>query len=493
MNKYQQIGKTNNGDNVSIWRRKPIDFRERDESKNNLTKSLGVFDLTALGIGAIIGTGIFVLTGIAAAKYAGPGLVISFIISGVAAVLAAMIYAEMATAIPLAGSAYTYSYVTLGEYTGWLVGWNLVLEYAVAAGAVSAGWSAYLSTLFKSAGYTLPKLFTTSPLQGGIINLPAVVITLVITFLLISGSRQGSLFNRIIVIIKLSVILVFLFVGATRVNPANWHPFLPFGFTGAVKGAAIIFFAYIGFDAVATAAEEVRNPEKNLPMGIISSLGISTILYILVALVLTGLVSYRMLNTAAPVATALLATGIRWGGFLVSVGAMAGLSSVLFATIFAQSRIFFAMSRDGLIPSFLSQIHPRYQSPYLITIITGIFVALIGGFLPVYALAEMANIGTLTAFFVTSIGVLVLERIVPPENLSFRVPFAPYLPILSAVSSGYLALNLPAVTWIRFVVWVIIGTAIYLAYGYRHSKLAVYSGPSSILQPIPLFKRRKLK
>lgn len=471
------------------FRRKPVDFTASDDKGKGLKKTLGLFDLTALGLGAIVGTGIFVLTGIAAARYAGPGIVLSFIIAGAAAILAALVYAEMAAAVPLAGSAYTYAYVTLGEVWGWLVGWNLILEYVVAAGAVSAGWSAYLTTLLTSAGIGIPRPFTASPTEGGIINLPAVLITLFMAFLLVRGARKGSLVNQIVVLIKLSVILAFIIIGAGRINPANWQPFFPYGIWGAVKGAAIIFFAYIGFDAVSTAAEDVRDPQRSLPRGILSSLGISTLLYILVAIVLTGLVSYPRLDTPAPVAAALLSVGFRWGSLLVSVGALAGLASVLFATIFAQSRIFFAMARDGLIPSGLSGLHPVYGSPYRVILIIAAAVSLIGGFLPVSVMAELANIGTLSAFFATSLGVLRLEKIIEPDRLRFRVPFSPYLPMLSALVSLYLALNLPPLTWVRFLVWGLIGLLIYRAYGYRHSNLSQGAGYRGLL-PAPAYKRR---
>lgn len=477
---------------MDVLRRKDLSKAVEDSGKKGraLVKHLGVLDLTALGIGAIIGSGIFVLTGVVAANYAGPGIVISFIISGVAAGLAALMYAEMATAIPLSGSAYTYSYVTLGEIVAWLIGWNLVLEYAVAAGAVAVGWSAYFTSLLNADGMSIPRWLSSSPTEGGVINLPAVGITLLIAGLLIRGMKQGSLVNSIVVFIKLTVILIFIAVGITLVKPVNWQPFLPYGFMGAIHGAAVIFFAYIGFDAVSTAAEEVRKPRRDLPVGIILSLGASTILYITVGLILTGILPYSQLNTAAPVAKALLSAGIRWGSLLVSIGALAGLSSVLFATIFAQSRIFFAMSRDGLIPKLFSRLHPRYQTPYVVTAITGLFVILIAAFLPVRILAEMANIGTLSAFFATSIGVLVLERKTPAENLSFRVPFSPYLPVISALFSLYLALNLPLVTWIRFGVWILIGLIIYYFYGYRHSTLYQASRPVPFAVLQPAFKKK---
>lgn len=477
---------------MSLLRRKHIDFREQnDTGYQRLSKSLGVLDLTALGIGATIGTGIFVLTGIAAASYAGPAVALSFVISGIAAALAALVYAQMAAAVPAAGSAYTYAYVTLGEFFAWLVGWNLLLGYGVAAGAVASGWSAYLASLLAAVHIYLPTALTSSPVQGGILNLPAALLPLLITYLLIRGAQQGAVFNRVVVLVKLLVILVFLTVGASRVDPSNWVPFFPLGVMGAVKGAAVIFFAYIGFDAVATAAEEVKNPQRNLPLGIIASLGISTVLYILVALVLTGLVSYKYLDTAAPIAQALLAVGIRWGSFLVSIGALTGLASVLFATTFALSRVLFAIGRDGLLPQWLSNIHPRYHSPYRITMAVGLFVSLVGAFLPVAAVAEMANIGVLSAFFFTSLSALALEKKIPAEKLPFRVPASPYLPVLSAIISAYLAFNLSRLTWMGFLAWTALGILVYFVYGYKHSHLnRMEQGQAGLLQARPLFKRR---
>ena len=477
---------------MSLLRRKRMDFQKQFASSyRRLPKFLGIVDLTALGIGATIGTGIFVLTGIAAARYAGPAVALSFVISGIAAALAALVYAEMSAAVPVAGSAHTYVYVTLGEFLAWMVGWSLVLGYGVAAGAVASGWSAYLASLLASVHIHLPPAFTSSPVQGGIVNLPAALLPLFITYLLIRGAQQGATFNRIVVLVKLAVILVFLAVGVLRVDPSNWTPFFPLGLMGAIKGAAVIFFAYIGFDAVATAAEEVKNPQRNLPLGIIASLGISTVLYILVALVLTGLVSYKYLDTAAPIAQALLAVGIRWGSLLVSLGALTGLASVLFATTFALSRVLFAIGRDGLLPEWLSKVHPRHRSPYRITIAVGLFVSLVGALLPVAAIAEMANIGVLSAFFFTSLAALALENKVPREKLPFRAPLSPYLPTISALVSAYLAFNLSRLAWIRFTLWFALGIVIYFGYGYKHSHLnQTGQPPAGPLQPRPLFKRR---
>lgn len=479
---------------MSIWRTKPVDQVPDKEESKGLRRSLGAFELTALGVGAIIGTGIFVLTGVAAARFAGPGIIFSFIIAGVGSALAALVYAELASAVPVAGSAYTYTYVAVGELIAWLIGWNLVLEYTVAAGAVSVGWSAYFGNMLQSIGLVLPHWAVASPLAGGLVNLPAIGIALIVTGLLVLGTKESVLINSIVVFVKLAVIALFIAIGVFHVSPANWKPLLPFGPGGVVRGAAIIFFAYIGFDAVSTASEEVRNPQRNLPIGIIASLLISTTLYIVVAIILTGIVRYTGLNTAAPVATALLAAGVAWASGIVSVGALAGLTSVLLVMLYGQSRIFFAMSRDGLLPDVFAKVHPRFKTPFLITTITGLVVAALSGFLPVTVLAEMANIGTLSAFLVVAIGVIVLRRTNPELPRPFRTPFVPYLPVISFLFSLYLMINLPLLTWIRFVIWVTIGFVLYFAYGYRHSRLAVAPGPpgeAARLRPIPALKPLK--
>lgn len=458
--------------NTSIWRKKPIDKLLAEKETSKLRRSLGPVDLVALGIGAIIGTGIFVLTGVAAAQYAGPALILSFVVSGIAAALAALTYAELAAMIPVAGSAYTYAYASLGEFAAWVVGWNIILEYLVAAAAVAVGWSAYFGELLHSLGILLPAALTRSPLAGGMINLPAVLIALLIASLVTAGTRESTAVNKIIVTTKLSVVLLFIILGARYVNPANWHPFFPYGFAGIMHGAAIIFFAYIGFDAVATAAEETRRPQRDLPVGIIGSLAICTVLYILVTAVLTGLVPYTQLNVASPVATALLKAGITWAGGLVSVGALAGITSVLLVVIYAQTRVFYAMSRDGLLPPVLSLVHPRFRTPYVNTLLVGFAVALLAGLIPIEIIAQLANIGTLTAFIVVAIGVLVLRKTNPDAPRPFRVPLSPYLPLLSIAFSGYLILSLPHLTWIRFGVWMALGTAIYFLYSYWRSNLA---------------------
>lgn len=458
----------------TLLRTKPVEISMKEANatgKRALARTMSALDLTALGVGAIIGTGIFVLTGVAAANYAGPAVVISFIISGMAAGLAALCYAELASMVPVAGSAYTYTYSSLGEIVAWLVGWNLILEYLVAGGAVAVGWSSYFGDMLKSIGINLPGILTLSPLEGGIINIPAVLITLLMTWIAIRGTRDSAEAAKYIVSIKVAVILLFIIVGLFKINPANWVPFTPFGFTGIIHGAAIVFFAYIGFDAVATAAEEVRNPKKDLPRGIIGSLFISTALYILVAGILTGMLKYTQLNTPSPITAALLAVGVRWASAFISIGALAGLTSVLLAVIFAQSRVFFAMSRDGLLPPVFAKIHRKYKTPYLDTLIVGLAVSFLAAFLPVGLLAEMANIGTLSALTVVSLGVIILRKTRPDIERPFAVPLVPFLPAISVIFCLYLMINLPYVTWIRLVVWIGIGLLVYFMYGIKHSSL----------------------
>lgn len=478
---------------MAAWRVKPIDalLTEKESGPQNLHRILGPFDLTALGLGAVIGTGIFVLTGVAAARYAGPGVIISFIVAAVVSSLAALVYAELASSIPVAGSAYTFTYTSLGELLAWLVGWNLVLEYAVAAGAVSIGWSSYFVNLMESVGIVLPRALTSPPSAGGLINLPALFIAVVITALIISGTRQSASANRIIVVLKVGILILFIILGIRHIDPSNWQPFLPFGTAGIFHGAAIIFFAFIGFDAVSTAAEEVKNPRRDLPFGIIASLFLATILYIAAATVLTGIVRYPSLDTASPMASALLAIGLKWGSALIATGALAGLTSVILVTMYAQSRIFFAMSRDGLLPPIFSRIHPRLRTPLHNSLIIGAIVASMGSFLPITIVAELANIGTLTAFMAVSIGLLLLRRTRPDLQRPFKVPAVPWIPLASFTAALYLAFNLPVFTWIRLAVWVTLGLIIYFCYGYYHSKLGTRQYSPVVLRLKGLSPARK--
>ncbi len=454
-----------------LLRKKPIGRLEAQAYRNQLNRSMGALDLTALGIGAIIGTGIFVLTGVASALYAGPAVVISFLISGFAAGLAALCYAELSAMVPVAGSAYTYAYTAMGELIAWLIGWNLILEYLVAAGAVAVGWGSYFADMLSSIGVDLPVALTHSPFEGGVFNLPAVVISLLVMLLVIRGTKESAKLTKIIVAVKLLVVALFIIVGVFYVHKKNFTPFTPYGFPGIIQGSAIVFFAYIGFDAVSTAAEEVRNPKRDLPRGIIASLIVSTVLYVLVALVVNGMMPYTELNTPSPISTALLSVGIRWASAFISVGALAGLTSVLIAVIFAQTRIFFAMSRDGLLPPLFGRVHKRFETPYVGTLIVGVLIALVGAFFPVDLIAQMANIGTLSALAVVAIGVIILRRTQPGLERPFKVPWVPFLPALSALMSAYLMINLPLATWVRFVIWIVIGIVIYALYGRKHSAL----------------------
>lgn len=456
---------------MNILRTKSIDRLLAGAEKKQLKKTLGASDMIMLGVGCIIGTGIFVLTGVAAAKYAGPGIMLSFVLSGLACAFAALAYAELAAMVPIAGSAYTYSYAALGEIIAWMVGWNLILEYSVGASAVAAGWSGYVVGLLKSAGINLPKAFTAVPADGGIVNLPAMFIAIFLSLLLVRGTKESATLNKVLVVIKLAAVFIFLALAGPKVNPVNWTPLMPYGFSGVAAGAAIIFFAYIGFDAVATAAEECRNPNRDLPIGIVGSLIVCTILYIAVAGVLTGVVPYQLLNNTEPVAFALREIGYNIGSALVGTGAIAGITTVLLVLMYGQTRIFFAMSRDGLIPASICKIHPKYGTPHVITIVAGIAVALIAGFTPIGVIAELTNIGTLFAFVVAAIGVFVLRRERPDIARPFRCPAVSVIAPLAVISCGYLMFNLPGETWVRFFIWSAIGLIVYFAYSYRNSTM----------------------
>lgn len=457
---------------VNLLRKKSIEQLIMDsQEKSGLKKALGALDLTALGIGAIIGTGIFVLTGVAAAKFAGPALVLSFVVSGLACALAALVYAEFASMVPVAGSAYTFSYASLGEFFAWIIGWDLMLEYALACSTVAIGWSGYFVKLLEACGIHLPAWGTLSAASGGFINIPALVIALLITWLISLGVKESATVNNVIVAVKLVAVLVFILVAVFYVKPANWHPFMPFGWNGVFQGAAIVFFAYIGFDAVSTAAEEVKNPQKDLPRGIIASLIVCTVLYIIVAALLTGVVSYTKLNVSAPVALALELIHQNWAAGFISLGAIGGITTVLLVMLYGQTRVFYAMSRDGLLPKVFSETHPKYKTPFKSTWLTGIVVSIIAALTPIDDVAEMVNIGTLAAFVFVSIAVIALRHSRPDIHRAFRCPWVPVVPVLAAVSSLFLMLKLPAVTWVRFAVWLVIGLVIYFTYGIKHSAL----------------------
>ena len=455
-----------------------------------LKRALGPFDLTMLGIGAIIGAGIFVITGQAAAQYAGPGIVISFMLSATACILAGLCYAEFASLIPAAGSAYTYAYAALGQIFAMIIGWDLVLEYLFAMSCVAVGWSGYVASFLKDFGIVIPAGLAATPFDfsptagwhwtGGLVNLPAVLIIVLLTALVAAGIRESAKANRVIVFIKMTAILLFIGFGIWYVSPQNWTPFIPentgefgsFGWSGILRGAGVVFFAYIGFDAVSTAAQETRNPQRDMPVGILLSLGICTVLYILVALILTGIIRYEYLNVPDPIAAGLNAVGpsLFWLRPIVKIGAIAGLSSVILVQIIAMSRIFFAMSGDKLLPPFLSRVHPKFRTPHVATILTGAAAMVFAGLLPIGVLGELVSIGTLFAFTVVCISVLVLRKTNPGLHRPFRTPFYPLVPILGAGTSILQMAGLPLGTWARFIIWFAIGMSIYFLYSRRMNR-----------------------
>jgi APA family basic amino acid/polyamine antiporter len=441
---------------------------------HRLRRALNAWDLTAIGIGCIIGVGIFVLPGVQAAHNAGPGIILSFAIASIACAASALCYAELAAMIPVSGSAYTYGYATLGEIFAWIIGWDLILEYMVAAILVSTGWSAYFVNLFKNGlGLTVPHALAASPFDKtpGVLNLPAVAIVLLITWLLVRGIKESSRVNLIIVIIKVSVVLFFIVAAVGHVNTALWRPFLPFGFKGAMTAAAIVFLAYVGFDAVSTTAEEAKNPQKDLPIGIMASLAVATVLYMAVAAIMTGVVPYRNLGVADPIALVLNTLNMPWASALISVGAIAGITSVLLVLIMGQPRILFAMSRDGLLPPFLSRVHDRYKTPYLTTWATGGVVAVAAALTPIDVSSELCSIGTLFAYIIVAAGVIVLRYAKPDIHRPFKAPLSPVLPAIGILLCAYLMISLPFVTWLRFLVWLVVGLAIYFGYSVKRSGL----------------------
>ena len=463
---------------TSLFRRKPISASHAlSQGEHALKRSLSAFDLTMMGIGGIIGVGIFVVTGVAAAKYAGPGVILSFVLSMLACIFTAFCYAEFASMIPSAGSAYNYSYATLGELVAWIIGWDLVLEYMVGAIAVAIGWSGYLANILKAAGLALPAWCSGAPgsTPGAILNLPAALIVLALTVLLTIGIKESAKVTSAMVFVKLTAVIIFIVAAAPHVNPANWTPFLPFGFGGVLNAAAIVFFAYIGFDAVSCASEEAKNPQRDIPIGIIASLVVCTILYIVVAALLTGVVPYTHLNTPAPVATVLDELGFRWGTALVSAGAVTGITSVLLILLMGQPRIFFSMSRDGLVWPWFTKVHPKFGTPYRAQMITGVIVATVAALIDIGTAAELTNIGTLFAFALVCGGVVILRVRQPDLPRKFRCPASPWFPLLGVVACVVLMTRLPMLTWIRFVVWMVIGLFIYFGYSRRNSLLAKVS------------------
>ena len=456
---------------MDLFRKKDIGALRSMAQNSGLTKNLGAFDLVFLGIGSVIGTGIFVLTGVGAALYAGPGISLSFVLASIACAFAGLAYAEYASMVPVAGSAYAYTYASLGEFLAFIVGWNLILEYTVTCSTVAAGWSGYVVGLLSSGGMDLPVAFTKVPEEGGIINVPAILITMFLCILLVRGTKETVMINRILVFVKLAVIVIFFVLAVPNIDPTNWDPFLPYGTQGISAGAAIVFFAYIGFDAVATSAEEAKNPSRDLPIGILGSLGVCAVLYFFVALVLTGVVPYTDLNNAEPVAYALRVIGYPIGSAIAAVGAICGITTVLLVLLYGQARIFFALSRDGMIPAGICKIHKLYRTPYLVTIGGCILVSIIAGFAPIHLIAEMANIGTLSAFFIAGFGVLYLRIRRPDIKRGIKCPAIYLVAQMAMICCGYLMYNLPIHTWIRFVVWCGIGFVVYFGYSYKHSKL----------------------
>lgn len=456
---------------MDLLRKKHFDPNQKTDNK--LKKTLGPFDLTVLGIGAIIGTGVFVVTGTAAADNAGPALVISFVVAALVCILSALCYSELASTVTISGSAYAYSYAAFGEVFGWLMGWALVLEYGLAAASVASGWSAYVQGLLAGFHIQLPAALSGAfnAASGQIVDLPAVIIILLICLLLTRGAKETARFNAFMVFVKIAVILIFVIVGAFYVKPDNWTPFIPFGYSGILSGAALVFFAYIGFDAVATAAEEVKNPQRDLPIGIIASLLVCTLLYVIVVVVLTGMVPYTELSVADPVAFALRFVQQDFAAGLISLGAIAGITTVLLVLLFSQTRLLFAISRDGLLPRFLSKVDEKSQTPVRSTWMVGLVIALLCGFLPLDKLASLTNIGALFAFAIVSLGVIGLRKARPDLKRGFTVPWVPFLPLLSAGCCFLLMFQLDIWTWIGFILWMIVGLLIYLFYGYSHSEL----------------------
>ena len=463
---------------LQIFRTKKI--VSHSDSNDGLKRCLSAWDLVFLGVGAIIGTGIFVLTGIAAATQAGPAIVLSFVIAGLACAFAALSYAELSSAVGGCGSAYGYSYAAFGELIAFIIGWDLLLEYGISVAAVANGWSGYFQNALTALGIPLPDALTKAPVLGGIINLPAAAIILLLMGLLVMGVKHSAKANNTMVVVKLITISIFIGIAVFNVHPDNWHPFMPYGWfqtlpdgktAGVFAGASLVFFAYVGFDAVSTAAEEAKNPQRDLPFGIVTSLVFCTVIYIIVSGLLTGVVHYSELNVSSPVAHALTLLGYDWGAALISTGVIAGLTTVMLVLYYGLTRIIFAMSRDGLLAPFFSKVNRNTQTPVRVIVLCGVIIALIAGFVPLGELAELVNIGTLAAFVLVCLGVLVLRMTKPNLERPFRTPFSPLFPVLGMLSCGALMGFLPSITWLRFIIWLIIGLIVYFSYSIHHSKL----------------------
>jgi APA family basic amino acid/polyamine antiporter len=525
---------------MGIWTKKSVAILQAEagataDDPHTLRRALGALNLTTLGIGAIIGAGIFVLTGTAAANYAGHAIVYSFILAGLGCLFAGLCYAEFAAMIPIAGSAYTYAYATMGEFIAWIIGWDLILEYLFGAATVAVGWSGYFTAFLAELGFALPPAWASAPLtvegthhlvrsvmcvspanhilsldslrtaagavagapaalctaaggaiHNGIINVPAIALIALMSTLLVIGIKESARFNNFIVILKITIVLLVIGFGFMYVNQENWHPFIPpntgeyghYGWSGIVRGAAVVFFAYIGFDAVSTAAQEAKNPQKDMPIGILGSLAICTVLYILMSLVMTGLAKYTELDVPHPVFVAIEKAGpsLAWLGSIINIGAIAGLASVVLVMLMGQPRIFYSMARDGLLPPIFGKVHPKFKTPYITTILTGVVAGVVAGLFPIGLLGELVSIGTLLAFVIVCAGIIVLRYKSPNLARPFRTPFVPLVPILGILICGYMMSSLPRATWERLIVWMILGLAIYFLYSRKHSKLARAEG-----------------
>jgi APA family basic amino acid/polyamine antiporter len=475
---------------MNLFTKKSLAQLDAESERNPLRRSLGRVQLIALGVGSIIGTGIFVMTGTAASQNAGPALVLSMILTTVGCAFSGLCYAEFAAMVPIAGSAYTYAYATIGEFIAWIIGWDLILEYALSVSTVAVGWSGYFASLANDIGIHIPVALTT-PLGKvvtdqsgatitGIVNLPAIFIVFVVSTLLISGIRQSANANTVMVFIKAMVLVVFVVAGAAYVKRENLTPFIPpntgafghFGWSGVLRGAGVMFFAYIGFDAVTTAAQESKDPQRDMPVGILGSLAICTVIYIAVAIVLTGIVHYSKLNVADPLAVGIDATGLKWLSPVIKVSALFGLFSTMLVQLLGQTRIFFSMSRDGLLPRVFGRVHSRFRTPHVSTMLTGTVCALVSGFTPIEVLGQLVSIGTLLAFVLVCIGVVILRKTAPHNRRPFRTPGVPWVPALGAIICLAQMLGLPGETWVRLLIWLAIGLVIYFLYGHAHAHAA---------------------